>query len=211
MSVAISSVIGADWPTCFAAYRRLLILRDADVAFGTLADAEYKREMALQQAEARCATRAEALAQRDVKTASRALCAAEERHHEIYGDKLEAAAIAAVLAPAPDLEAVELKMTLIRRFELDNSRAMPRRPMEIIQEDADRLAAPPAAPPGERSVIATDQAAAHLNNADQLAESIASLISPAGHTASGLSQALTLLHLQQDELRRAAEALGETL
>ncbi|PSO12623.1 hypothetical protein C7E20_05815 [Sphingobium sp. AEW4] len=202
-----------DWATRHAEYRRLLILRDADAAFGTLADARYNREMALQQAETRCGTREEALAQRDVKAASRALSAAEERHYQDYGDQLEAAAIAAVLAPAPDLGAVEIKMALIRLFELDNSLAMPRTPMDIIQQDTDRLADRPTASlvPGDRPAIATDQAAAHLTNADQLAESIASLISPAEHTVSGLRQALTLLHLQQDELRRAAESMGESI
>lgn len=202
-----------DWATRHAEYRRRLVLRDADLAFGVLAEAKYNREIALQRAEARCATRAEALAQREVKTASRALRAAEEHHHQHYGDQLEAAAIAAVLAPAPDLGAVEIKMTLIRLFELDNAVAMPRTPMEIIQEDADRLAdRPKASPvPGDRPAIATDQATAHLINADQLAESIASLISPVGHTVGGLRQALTLLHLQQDELRRAAESMGENI
>lgn len=202
-----------DWATRHAEYRRLLVLRDADLTFGVLAEAKYAHEMALQRAEARCATRAEALAQRDVRVASRALSVAEGRHHATYGDVLESAAIAAVLAPAPDLEAVEVKMTLIRLFELDNRRDMPLPPMEVIEGDLARLSAASVVDISgdDRPTIATDQAAAHLINADQLAESIASLISPVGHTASGLHQALTLLHLQQDEIRRAAEAMGGTL
>lgn len=202
---------GADWAICYASYRCLVALRDADVAFGALADAKYARKMAIQLAETRCATRTEALAQREVKAANRALSAAEEHHHLHFGDPLQAAAIATVMAPAPDPDALDIKLDLVRRFELDNSRAMPRRPMEIVQEDADRLASigAPDAADIRRAVVATDQAAAHLFNADQLAESIAPLISPVGHTTAGLQRAQTLLHLQMDELRRAADALGE--
>lgn len=133
------------WDEAFATYRRLRLLRDADVAFGPLAEATYSREIAIQQAETRCGSRREALAQRAVKAANRVLFAAEGRHHAMYGDPLEAAVIAAVLAPAPDLEAVETKIALIQLFELDNSTAMPRPPMAIIEADITRLAPPRSA------------------------------------------------------------------
>lgn len=197
------------WAACYAQYRSLLILRDADVAFGAVAEAKYEHEMAVQRAEARCGSRQEALAQREVKVARRAMIAAEDQHHATYGDPLEAAAIALVLAAAPDLAAVEIKLGLIRMFEMDNQTAMPRRPMEIIGEDVTGLSETGCQ--NDRPVIAIDQVAAHLVNADQLAETISTLISPDRHSAAGLRQALTLLHLQQDELRRAAEAMGEPL
>lgn len=140
MSPVVSPSISTDWALCYAKYRRLLVLRDADVAFGAVGDAAYAREMAIQRAETRCGSRSEALAQREVKAAARAAIAADERHHVLFGDPLDAAAIATVLAPAPDIDALEIKLSLIRTWELDNCSAMPRPPMEIILEDADRLA-----------------------------------------------------------------------
>jgi hypothetical protein len=129
----------AGWAACYSRYRSLLILRDADAAFGSLAHASYAREMAIQRAETRCGSRREAMAQRDVKAACRALCGAEEQHYQKYGDPLEAAAIEVVMARAPDLAAVEFKLELIRKFELDNSRDVPRPPMEIIEADVAAL------------------------------------------------------------------------
>lgn len=199
-----------DWAAAYAEYRRLLLLRDADAAFGVLAEARYNHEMAVQQAQGRSGSAKEALIQRDVKAASRALSAAEERHHAVYGDPLEAAAMAAVLAPAPDLSAVEIKVKLIQQFELDNCVAMPRQPMEIVEEDLAGLAVHPNGNTADRPIIATDQATAHLINADRLAETIGDLIGPDSN-APDLWRAVTLLDLQQDELRRAAEALGEQL
>ncbi|MBR2270166.1 MULTISPECIES: hypothetical protein [Sphingobium] len=198
------------WAACYAQYRGLLILRDADVAFGAVAEAKYEHEMAVQRAEAQCGSRQEVLAQREVKVAQRAMIAAEDHHHATYGEPLEAAAIAAVLVPAPDLAAVELKMGLIRAFELDNRVDMPRRPMEIIEQDVAALSGIPDCR-DQYPAIAVDQAAAHLINADQLAETIAPLINPDRHTATGLRQAMTLLGILMDEQRRAAEALGGAL
>lgn len=195
------------WAACYAQYRGLLILRDADVAFGAFAEAKYEHEMAVQRADARCGSRQEAMAQCEVQVARRTMIAAEHQHHATYGEPLEAAAIAAVLAPAPDLAAVELKMGLIRAFELDNRVAMPRRPMEIIEQDVAALSGIPDCR-DQYPAIAVDQAAAHLINADQLAETIAPLINPDRHTATGLRQAMTLLGILMDEQRRAAEALG---
>lgn len=205
MSEVTSAPYG--WAACYAQYRGLLILRDADVAFGAFAEAKYEHEMALQRADARCGSRQEALAQREVKVARRAMIAAEDHHHATYGEPLEAAAIAAVLAPAPDLPAVELKIGLIRAFELDNRVDMPRRPMEIIEQDVAALSRIPDYP-DQYPAIAVDQAAAHLINADQLAETIAPLINPDRHSAAGLRQGTTLLGILMDEQRRAAEALG---
>lgn len=198
------------WASCYAHYRGLLILRDADVAFGAVAEAKYEHEMAVQRADARCGSRQEALAQCEVKAAQQTMIAADYHHHATYGEPLEAAAIAAVLAPAPDLAAVELKIGLIRAFELDNRVDMPRRPMEIIEQDVAALSRIPDYP-DQYPAIAVDQAAAHLINADQLAETIAPLINPDRHSAAGLRQATTLLGILMDEQRRAAEALGAAL
>ena len=201
-----------DWEQAFAAYRRLRILRDADAAFGPLAQATYNREIAIQQAETRSGSRREALAQRAVKAASRAVFAAEERHHAQYGDPLERAAIAAVLAPASDLDAVDAKVGLICHFELDNNRDMPRPPMEIIEADLARLAAGSTlGVAGDvRPPIGTDQAASHIINADHLAEAISDIVDP-GRAAPDLHRAASMLDLLQAELRRAVAAMGEGL
>lgn len=200
------------WNEAFAAYRRLRLLRDADAAFGPLAEATYNREIAIQQAETRSGSRREALAQRAVKAASRAVFAAEERHHAQYGDPLERAAIAAVLAPASDLDAVDAKVGLICHFELDNNRDMPRPPMEIIEADLARLAAGSILDvAGDvRPPIATGQASHHISNADHLAETICDLVDP-GRVSPDLNRAAGLLGMLQDELRRATDALAVPL
>lgn len=110
-----------DWEQAFAAYRRLRLLRDADVAFGPLAEATYNREIAIQQAETRCGSRREALAQRAVKAASRALFAAEERQAEHQalladlGQSAEMAVFSALLCTMP-LDRIEAVSTALDLF-----------------------------------------------------------------------------------------------
>ena len=172
----------ADWAACYSRYLSLLILRDADAAFGMLAGAEYKRDMAIQQAETRCASRQEVMAQRDVKAACRALCAAEEQHHQKYGYPLESAAISTVMAPAPNLTAVEVKLELIRRFELDKSRGLPCTAMEIIEADVAGISASPCIMTNGLAA-AIDPAAAqvqHTNaHADTVTSQIEGIVTPA--------------------------------
>jgi hypothetical protein len=57
-----------------------------------------------------------------------------------YADPAEDAAIVLVSLPAPDINAVEVKIAVIVEHGLDNHRDMPAHPFDIIEADVRRLA-----------------------------------------------------------------------
>ena len=67
---------------------------------------------------------------------SDALCAAEVAN---YVDPADRAAIALALTPAPDLDAMLLKIAVIEEHELDNMTWMTRDVMDVLREDAARF------------------------------------------------------------------------
>jgi hypothetical protein len=212
VSAAADVAGSADWATNHANLRRLCLLRDADATFGALGRADENHAATMARLKQHAGSIAEATSSLAGRESCRAYAAAQDAWWRDLSEPSQEAARVLVLTPAPDVDAIAIKVRIIREFELDLDKNMPRDCMEILHEDSARVAAGTVLPfGGDRPPIAVDLATAHLANADQLAETISTLISPDRHSAAGLLQALKLLHLQQDELRRAAEAMGETL
>jgi len=200
------------WRQLHADFRRLRLMRDADAAFGALAAADEKHAATMAQLKAKAGSDAEATSSRAATESYRCFRAAEEGYWQEFSEPVQAAARRLTLTPAPDVDALEVKVRLIREFELDLDKEMPGDVMSILQQDSERLGSLNCSSVASSggNAVATGQAAAHLIHADRLAQTIADLICP-DRPRPDLNRAITLLNLQQDELRRAAEALGEKL
>ncbi len=200
------------WDRRHHEFQRLRALRDAEAAFGALARAEETNRAERESVAKLYGTRPNASKSPEGSAAFNAAFAAiskaEQTFDREFATPLDQAAQLLVLTPAPDLAAITVKIGVIAAFELDNDSAMPREPIDIIKEDAARLAGGPAtiiAPAS--SEVAIDQALAHLAYAEGLAETVAELLTPASEPRH--KRALTFIYLLQDELGRAQRALGE--
>ena len=193
--------IAAEWAQRYAAFSIKRILRDADAAFGDLAQADEVRTATLAALENNAGSGIETISARAAQDANREFRRAEDRYWTCFSEPVQSAARLVVLTPAPDVEALAIKLQLIREFELDLDKDMPRAPMEILMEDGERLAG------------GNMEAAAHLLHAERLAETVAELIDPTRQRPPGqkpdLERAVVLISLQQDELGRAMTAIGE--
>ncbi|KFG90035.1 hypothetical protein BV98_002208 [Sphingobium herbicidovorans NBRC 16415] len=207
--------IAAEWAQRYAAFSIKRILRDADAAFGDLAQADEVRTATLAALENEAGSSIETISGRAAQDANREFRHAEDRYWTCFSEPVQSAARLVVLTPAPDVEALKIKLQLIREFELDLDKDMPRAPMEILVEDGERLGGEnmEAAADDPRHLVAIDQAAAHVLHAERLAETVAELIDPTRQRPPGqkpdFERAMVLINLQQDELGRAMQAIGE--
>lgn len=131
------------WEVALQRFRMCEAMKDADEYFGDLAEAgrahdEHKRQRVRRFGpEGKTQTMPEAMAAREEAWA--AMTAAEDAHYKNFIVPIDKAAIALALTPAPNLDALLIKIDIIKRFELDNTKFMPRDPMEIVREDFARL------------------------------------------------------------------------
>jgi hypothetical protein len=207
--------IAEEWAQQYAAFSIKRVLRDADAVFGHLAQADEARTATIAALENKAGLAIETISARAAQDANQEFRLAEDRHWACFSEPLQSAARKLVLTPAPDVAAMGIKLQLIREFELDLDKDMPRAPMEILVEDGKRLAGDnmEAATEDPRHPVAVDQAAAHLLHAERLAETVAELIDPTRQRPTGqkpdFERAMVLINLQQDELGRAMQAIGE--
>lgn len=136
----------ATWTGRLAEYERRAALLKAASAFGGLAVANRKvaevggRPALIPDSAENAADNAR------WEAVWKEMGAAEEAHHVEFIAPWDAAAIALVTTPAPNLAAAARKIDVIIEHELDNHSDMTGDPWAIIQEDMARLAAPPVLP-----------------------------------------------------------------
>lgn len=136
----------SEWDKLMIALCLKTALRKADEGFGALAKANREHDdlyMPLKSKygihgikEGCSATELEALrASRDRSDE------AANQHYDRYYIPENNAAIAVVMSPAPNVEALLDKIRLVVEYDLDSDRDMKRDPMEIVLEDVRRLGA----------------------------------------------------------------------
>lgn len=79
----------------------------------------------------------------DRKAAFSCIDRAEDLYWRRCTDPMQKAAAALALTPAPDLEALRAKITVIRTHELHELECMSRNCFEVLEEDVDRLGTAP--------------------------------------------------------------------
>ena len=133
-----------EWNDALRRYQIATALADADFSFGAFRQANRDFDMAKLHLRDRFGSVAKAKA--DPQAAKEwaciwsALTAAEEARIMTFSRPRWKAARELAMAPAPTLEAVRLKIEMIKSEELDNNSQMPGDPMAIIVEDLARLA-----------------------------------------------------------------------
>ncbi|MFC4293560.1 hypothetical protein ACFO0A_00650 [Novosphingobium tardum] len=138
---ALANTGSAEWDDRLAEYLRLDALTRADLAFGPFGDANEKFEWTKYSLEHKYGTSFE----RDPRAAAEwsetfdRLHEAEQLHFQARGKHSWLAACELCLTPAPNLSAALFKIEVIKREERDCFEDMPRDPMELVQEDMDRL------------------------------------------------------------------------
>ena len=131
------------WITNLNEYRALVALREADEAFGTYArfchaddwkSHQFKEIYGTTEMK-RLPPHAQVEWQSQVKASNDAL----DRHCEAYADPAGLAAVQLVRTNAPDIAAVETKISVIQKHELDNDTRMIGDPFAIVAQDVARL------------------------------------------------------------------------
>jgi hypothetical protein len=144
VSADIRSLQNGRWKRRLLRWRSSNLLMRADEQFG-----DYRHESDEQELE-----RAELVARYGSIPAAKAdpagreaweslwarMSATEERRNRRFIARADRAAAVLMLTPAPDMEAIELKIEVIKEHELDNWKGMPREPIDVIAEDLRRLA-----------------------------------------------------------------------
>lgn len=131
------------WLANLNEYRALVALRDADEAFGTYARFCHADDWKTHQFKElygttemkRLPPHAQVEWQSQVKASNDAL----DRHCGVYADPAGLAAIQLVRTNAPDIAAVETKIAIIKKHELDNDTRMVGDPFIIVARDVARL------------------------------------------------------------------------
>lgn len=131
------------WTTNLNGYRALMALRDADEAFGTYARKCVSDDWKAYQFEQTYGTtvqknlppHAQVELQSQVKASNDAL----EQHCQTYVDPAVMAAVQLIRTMAPSIDAVETKIAVIKKHELNNDTRMVGDPFLIITQDVARL------------------------------------------------------------------------
>lgn len=131
------------WITNLNEYRALVALRDADEAFGTYArhcDADDWKTYQFKQTYGTTDLRdlpphGQVEWQAEVKAINDAL----DRHCKTYADPAVLAAVQLVRTIAPNIDAIETKIEIIKKHELDNDTRMIGDPFAIVTQDVARL------------------------------------------------------------------------
>ena len=131
------------WTINLNEYRALIALRDADEAFGTYArhrDADDWKTYQFKQIYGTTDLREmPPYGQVEWQSQVKAINDALDVHCETYADPAGLAAIELVRTIAPDMDAVETKIGVIKKHELDNDTRMVGDPFAIITQDVARL------------------------------------------------------------------------
>lgn len=131
------------WINHLNEYRALVALREADEAFGNYArfcqaddwkTHQFKEFYGTTEMK-RLPPHAQVEWQSQVKASNDAL----DRHCEEYADPAGYAAIQLIRTNAPDIAAVETKISIIKKHELDNDTRMVGDPFTIVTQDVARL------------------------------------------------------------------------
>lgn len=132
------------WQRAFDRYRLLHGLITAEESFGAMgqANAVHDEERARVARKVGCAAK-EVWRREDgrslLKASFDAVELAEKRFAVDWCTPYDAAAVALVLTPAPDIDAILYKVDVIERHDLSGEGALPRDPMSILLDDAQRL------------------------------------------------------------------------
>lgn len=131
------------WISHLNEYRALVALRDADEAFGAYArNCEADDWKTHQIKEAYGTTELKKLpphAQAEWQSQVKVINDALDRHCETYADPAVLAAVQVVRTFAPDFDAIETKIAIIKKHELDNDTRMVGDPFSIVTHDVARL------------------------------------------------------------------------
>lgn len=133
------------WITHLNEYRALVALSDADQAFGTYARHCHDDDWKTYYFKKKYGTldfnhlppHAKAEREDRVQASNDAL----DLHCETYVDPAAMAAIRLVLTNAPDIDALETKIQIIKKHEFDNYTPMTVDPFAVITQDVARLRA----------------------------------------------------------------------
>ena len=131
------------WTANLNEYRALVALRDADEEFGNYArhcHADDWKTYRFKQTNGtgninHLPLHAQVEWESQVKSSNDAL----DLHCETYADPAVMAAIHLVLTNAPDVDALETKIQIIKKHELDNYTPMTVDPFSVITQDVARL------------------------------------------------------------------------
>lgn len=131
------------WSRNLTEYRALVALRDADAAFGSYArqcEADDWKSYRFKETYGTTELKKlSAQAQAEWQLQVQAINDALEEHCQTYVDPADLAAIQLVRTIAPDMDAVETKVAVIKKHELDNNTRMVGDPFTIITQDVARL------------------------------------------------------------------------
>lgn len=135
----------AAWDAAYAKYRALDLLFTASEQFGPDEKSVWQYKMAIKAHERQYGPSKYLVEGSEGK---RALCdlidqqdAKDSELLDLYYCPASNAAWAMLEVPAPDLDAIEAKITATKKYELETSCAATREPFDIIAEDVARLTA----------------------------------------------------------------------
>jgi len=131
------------WDRARRNYECRRALQEAVEKFGALAQVSEKRQLVHYEVKERFGTtrgdRVDAAAKRKLDAAYEAEQRVSDKWMDEYVYPTEAAAIALLLTPAPDIEALQFKMRVIEKEELHLSNATPRDCCQVLHEDVARV------------------------------------------------------------------------
>lgn len=135
----------AAWDARVAHWRLAVVLRDADQKFGAYAKSSQTFEEESYRLKREYGGWERAQATKEGKERAKRIFASqmagERAWYSKFVEPADDAAIALMTTPAPDVTALSLKVEVAEAHELDNHAGMPAEPIEIIRQDARRLAA----------------------------------------------------------------------
>lgn len=137
----MNAQLTGDWDRLHHAYRLAVALYDANDAFGYTKAINNEHDRLRYDLDQKYGNwrKAPAVDQAAVRASLQRCNDASERSLDLYVNPADRAAIALMLTPAPDVDAVHIKIAIAAKHELDNTTGMPREPMDIIIEDVRRL------------------------------------------------------------------------
>lgn len=135
----------ASWAAAYDRWRLAHALLIGCNHFGHARDADNDHNVAVHHAKSEFgsivqANRNPAVAQRIADAYDRG-ARARDAEYDAFIRPADLAAVDLVLIPAPTIEAVYIKIDVIRAHELDNHTGMPEHPFDVIERDVRRLGA----------------------------------------------------------------------
>lgn len=137
---APDSATREEWEAAYSIYQARLILRDADQSIGALYAATERYGFTKFRLEGSYGVnwRGKQICRAEHEAAYDALTDADQLHFRTFADPLDAACVALLSTPAPDLEAVKIKLDLLEQ-NIFSASEIGRPGPEIIADDIQRL------------------------------------------------------------------------